>query len=783
MKTRAARKSDKCSGGVQGRIGPEPPSTATLTVWGCKPGSGTVELRNISGNTLLASVTITVKNPPPTSTPPAVSDLTATASTTSVRLSWDDLDGATKYRVEHRLSTSTGAWTPVDTTASGHTVTSLAPGTSYAFKVRAYGDGTKYKAEWGAEASTTVSTVALVVPPAVSNLTATASTTSVRLGWDDLDGAAKYRVEHRLSTSTASRTPVDTTASAHTVASLAPGTSYAFKVRAYGDGAKYKAAWGVEAATTVSTVALVSPPAPGGLSASASGASSVSVSWTALAGADKYAVRYRQGSSGNWDTDEDDITGASHRVHDLDCDTGYQFSVRAYGDGATYLAAWGAWSSASSEVRTSTCPTATPTPTPTPTPKPSGQLGASPGRIIVGQTTTITASWKNVTSTPKLTYGPQLAERCAGTQGQGVQGQSVESTEVVAKATQTLMGCADAIVTVQLRAASDNTLLDTIEVTVLPLPRITGASRIGYRYFTIEFSSYSDYRRNLTVEWRNKADTTSSFIPLATVDAPGETVPRGIVNSLATGAVVRGIPYGSGGDLEVRVVGTTPDNLRGASAAYTVPRGSQPAAIGHLPDHVMMYDLSGLAPEVLPLARYLETGSASSAGVWAAVVTSLESCVGTVATVETVCSQNADKSVVEILLGEQCGRAIACYIGSAGSIDGKLDGTRKIIFTPHTGYVWTDNKDLDREVVTGPDGRRRVHKWYENVLVHEFGHAFGVVDRYERFSSGRANPHYDPNYIGIMKGTGTRKGDKSLSPHDRSQLEKIYETHIKGRGW
>ena len=129
-------RSSRCSGGVQGRIGPEPPDTATLTVWGCKPGSGTVELRNFSGNTLLASVTITVKNPPPTSTPPAVSDLTATASTTSVRLSWDDLDGATKYRVEHRLSTSTGAWTPVDTTASGHTVTSLAPGTSYAFKVR-----------------------------------------------------------------------------------------------------------------------------------------------------------------------------------------------------------------------------------------------------------------------------------------------------------------------------------------------------------------------------------------------------------------------------------------------------------------------------------------------------------------------------------------------------------------------------------------------------------------------------------------------------------------------
>ena len=142
-------RSERCSGGVQGSIGPELPSTGSLTVWGCRPGSGTVELRNFSDDTVLASVTITVKNPPPTSTPPAVLDLTATASTTSVRLSWDEVDGASKYRVEHRLSASTGNWTPVDTTASAHTVTSLTPGTSYAFKVRAFGDGAKYKAEWG----------------------------------------------------------------------------------------------------------------------------------------------------------------------------------------------------------------------------------------------------------------------------------------------------------------------------------------------------------------------------------------------------------------------------------------------------------------------------------------------------------------------------------------------------------------------------------------------------------------------------------------------------------
>ena len=215
------------------------------------------------------------------------------------------------------------------------------------------------------------------------------------------------------------------------------------------------------------------PPAPGGLSASSSGENSISVSWTALTGAEKYEVQYRRGSSGNWSTYNNDITGTSRIVDGLRCDTGYQFRVRAYGDGVTYRADWGAWSSASSDVRTSTCPTPTPTPTPGsggPSPAPSGTLSASPEKIAVGQSTTITAMWNNVASTPKLSFGPQLAERCAGVQGQGVQGQSVLDTELVAKATQTLTGCTAGTVTVKLLDGS--TELDAVTVAVVAKPNM-----------------------------------------------------------------------------------------------------------------------------------------------------------------------------------------------------------------------------------------------------------------------------------------------------------------------
>ena len=181
-------------------------------MYGCQGGSGTVELRagSITGR-LLDSITITVNRPQPTATPPAVSDLVATASTTSVRLTWDDLDGATKVPASSTvLSTSTGSWTPVDTTANVRTLQTSRPRRPTRSGFGPYGDGTTFRAEWGAEAATT--------------------------------------------------------------------------------------------ASTVGTVTLAKPPAPGGLSASSSGENSVSVSWTALTGADKYEVQYRQGSSGNWST-------------------------------------------------------------------------------------------------------------------------------------------------------------------------------------------------------------------------------------------------------------------------------------------------------------------------------------------------------------------------------------------------------------------------------------------------------------------------------------------------
>ena len=535
----------------------------------------------------------------------------------------------------------------MDTTANVRNVANLTPETSYAFRIRAYGDGTTYKAAWGAEAATTASTVGIVTlakPPAPGGLSASSSgENSVSVSWTALTGADKYEVQYRQGSSgNWSTYKNDITGTSPTVSGLQCDTGYQFRVRAYGDGVSYLADWGAWATTTAST-GLCKPPGPGGLSASAPGENSVSVSWTALTGADKYEVQYRQGSSGNWTTYNNDITGTSRIVDGLRCDTGYQFRVRAYGDGVTYRADWGAWSSASSDVRTSTCPTPTPTPTPGsggPSPAPSGTLSASPAKIAVGQTTTITATWNNVASTPRLSFGPQLAERCAGIQGQGVQGRSVLDTELVAKATQTLTGCTAGTVTVKLLDGS--TELDAVTVAVVAKPSIQTTRRIGYRWFNIGWTAARPYT-SFAIEWRNEGEGESDWSTLPTV---GQSGARAIMSGMA--AAIRGLPH-EDKRIEIRVIARGSGGLEGRSDTLRYARDTQPAARGHLPDHTMVYiDVmpTSTSDADFELAGWIRNEMSSAASAWADLVPELdlEAC-------STECDRNEDEEFFSIEIG------------------------------------------------------------------------------------------------------------------------------------
>ena len=82
------------------------------------------------------------------------------------------------------------------------------------------------------------------------------------------------------------------------------------------------------------------PPAPGTPTAGTATLTSQPLSWTSAANTSKYRVEYREGTVGSWTVDDESITGTTHTVDGLRCDTEYQFRLSAFGSGTTYAAAW-----------------------------------------------------------------------------------------------------------------------------------------------------------------------------------------------------------------------------------------------------------------------------------------------------------------------------------------------------------------------------------------------------------------------------------------------------------
>ena len=81
------------------------------------------------------------------------------------------------------------------------------------------------------------------------------------------------------------------------------------------------------------------PPAPENLTGT-SGETSVALSWDATPNAGKYRVEYWDSASRDWTVEDETITGTSHTVEGLTCESERYFRVSAYGSGAVYAAAW-----------------------------------------------------------------------------------------------------------------------------------------------------------------------------------------------------------------------------------------------------------------------------------------------------------------------------------------------------------------------------------------------------------------------------------------------------------
>ncbi|MGN0487256.1 MAG: fibronectin type III domain-containing protein [Acutalibacteraceae bacterium] len=208
----------------------------------------------------------------------------AKASSTALKLTWAKVSGATGYQV-YQYNPSTKKWDKLVNTANNYyTVTSVVPGPTLQFRVRAYRKISGGYA-FGAFSATCKGTIALGKPSSVKASEITAN--SAKLTWTKVDGAYGYIIySYNYETGKWVNTGKKTRSTYITMTDLVCGQEYSFCVRAYSSyGGKYYYA-------SSYTECLVKPvPAKvSSLACTSVTKDSAVISWDAAAGATAYQV-------------------------------------------------------------------------------------------------------------------------------------------------------------------------------------------------------------------------------------------------------------------------------------------------------------------------------------------------------------------------------------------------------------------------------------------------------------------------------------------------------------
>ena len=244
----------------------------------------------------------------------------AEAGDKSVKLTWDGVDTAEKYAVYYKLD---GKWTCYGyTTDLAMNVTGLTNGSSYGFAVKAYVNGA-----WTGVAP---SDIVYVSPKGADKpviTSAEAGDRSVKLTWSGVDSAERYGVYYYIGGKWSFAG--QTTELTYEVSGLANGSRYGFAVKAYVNGAwtAVTSADMVYAQPVGSTVTSDKPV----ITKAEAGDGCVYLEWTAVEGADRYAV-YSY-INGTW-TFQCYTDAIGINIENLANGIKYGFAVKAYVNGS-----------------------------------------------------------------------------------------------------------------------------------------------------------------------------------------------------------------------------------------------------------------------------------------------------------------------------------------------------------------------------------------------------------------------------------------------------------------
>ena len=243
--------------------------------------------------------------------------ISTVASTGKIKLTWDKVDGATKYEI-YRATSKTGTYSKLTTTTStSYTNTSAKVGTAYYYKVRAINGTTAANSSYSDIHSMTCDCAQPVV-----SISVVASSGKIKLTWKAVEGATKYEIWRATSKTGTYTKMYTTTSTSYTNSTAKPGTTYYYKVKAI---ASKSAANSAYSAIKSMTCDLAQP-----VVKITTSSGDPNLSWDKVTGATKYEV-YRATSKTGTYTKLTTVTGTSYTNTSAKAGTTYYYKVIAVG--------------------------------------------------------------------------------------------------------------------------------------------------------------------------------------------------------------------------------------------------------------------------------------------------------------------------------------------------------------------------------------------------------------------------------------------------------------------
>nr|MBA2645451.1 fibronectin type III domain-containing protein [Pyrinomonadaceae bacterium] len=270
--------------------------------------------------------------PPPTTVPPAPTDLAASAGDAQVSLTWTASPGATSYNIK-RSNAPGGPYTEIASgvAATNYTDTGLTNGTTYYYIVTAVNSVGE-----SPDSNEGNATPACSSPSIPTGLNATAGDAQVALSWNAASGADSYNVKRATVSGGAYTTIAEgVTSAAYTDTTAVNGMTYSYVVSAVNScGQESDDSGGANA--TPQAPPPAPPASPTNLTASAASTSRIDLTWTDNSNNEQGFKVERCTGPGCSDFEEIGQVGAgvtSYGDTGLTSNTTYRYRVRAYNAG------------------------------------------------------------------------------------------------------------------------------------------------------------------------------------------------------------------------------------------------------------------------------------------------------------------------------------------------------------------------------------------------------------------------------------------------------------------